>query len=81
MIYGYRAFPFGIRARISVDSARTWGEEIHLRDDGRTWDIGYTRTVQRKDGKVVTLYYYTTHEYREQHITAMVWEPTVRFER
>ena len=78
--YGYRAFPFGIRARISADKGQTWSEEIHLRDDGRTWDVGYTQTVQRKDGKLVTLYYYTNHEYHEQHIAATIWEPTVQSE-
>ncbi|MFO0808525.1 MAG: sialidase family protein [Gemmataceae bacterium] len=25
--YGYRAAPFGIRARLSGDGGRTWGEE------------------------------------------------------
>jgi len=31
--------------------------------------------VQRMDGKVVTVYYYTTHDAPEQHIVATVWEP------
>ena len=46
-----------------------------LRNDARTWDIGYTRTVQRPDGKVVTMYYYTTKEIPEQHIAATIWCP------
>ena len=50
-----------------------WGDEIHLRDDGRNWDFGYTRTIQRTDGKLVTLYYYTTIENSEQHIAATIW--------
>jgi len=73
--YGYRAFPFGIRARLSTNQGKTWGDEIHLRDDGRMWDLGYTRMVQRPDGKVVTIYYYTTHENPEQHIAATIWSP------
>lgn len=44
-----------------------------LRDDGRNWDFGYTRTIQRTDGKLVTLYYYTTVENPEQHIAATIW--------
>lgn len=75
--YGYRATPYGIRAKISCDSGETWGEEIHLRDDGRTWDIGYTRTVQRADDKLVTIYYYTTVENPEQHIAATIWSPAL----
>ncbi len=73
--YGYRGEPYGIRARISSDNGETWGAEIHLRDDGRTWDLGYTRTVQRSDGKLVTMYYYTTEERPEQHIAVTIWDP------
>ena len=73
--YGFRAFPYGIRAKLSSDNGRTWGDEIHLRDDGRSWDMGYTRTVARPDGKVVTIYYFTTPEFPEQHIVASIWNP------
>ena len=73
--YGYRSKPQGIRARISKDNGKTWSDEIHLRDDGRTWDLGYPQTVLRPDGKLVTLYYYTTKENPEQHIAATIWDP------
>ena len=72
--YGYREAPCGIRARFSSDNGKTWGKEIHLRDDGYTWDIGYTRTFQRTDGKLVTVYYYSTAERPQQHIVATIWE-------
>ena len=75
--YGYRTEPFGIRARLSSDNGKTWGDEIHLRDDALTWDFGYTRTVQRKDGKLVTMYYYITAERPEQHIAVTIWDPDV----
>jgi hypothetical protein len=73
--YRYRWEPQGIRARISDDSGKTWGQEIVLRDDARTWDIGYTRSVQRPDGEIVTIYYYTTMANEEQHIAASIWDP------
>jgi len=73
--YGYRDKPYGIRAKISKDEGRTWSETIILRQDGRTWDLGYTRTVKRSDGKLVTIYYYTTKENPEQHIAATIWTP------
>lgn len=73
--YGYRASPFGIRAKLSSDQGRTWGNEIILRSDGRTWDLGYPRMVQRSDGNLVTIYYYTTSEHPEQHIAATIWDP------
>ena len=43
--------------------------------DGGTWDLGYTRTVVRPDGKLVTIYYFTTAEKPEQHIAATIWQP------
>jgi hypothetical protein len=73
--YGVRAEPYGIRAKLSHDDGRTWGEEIRLRTDGRTWDIGYPRLVQRTDGQIITVYYYTTAQNPEQHIAATVWDP------
>jgi Neuraminidase (sialidase) len=75
--YGFRGVPYGIRAKISSDSGKTWSKEIMLRDDAITWDIGYTRSVQRSDGKVVTIYYYSTKERKEQHIEATIWDPDV----
>jgi hypothetical protein len=73
--YGYRAVPYGIRAKISSDNGKTWGPEIILRQDGRNWDLGYSRTVQRPDGKVVTMYYYSTQEDPQQRIIATIWNP------
>ena len=75
--YGTRAEPYGIRAKVSTDSGLTWGDEITLRRDGRNWDLGYTRTVVRSDGKLVTIYYFTTAEKPEQHIAATIWQPPV----
>jgi hypothetical protein len=73
--YGFRGDPLGIRAKLSADGGATWGEEIVLRGDGRTWDLGYPQMVQRPDGKLVTVYYYTTSDRPEQHIAATIWEP------
>jgi hypothetical protein len=73
--YGYRSEPYGMRARISRDSGKTWDREIVLREDGATADLGYSRSVQRGDGKVVTIYYYTTEAIPEQHIVATIWDP------
>lgn len=72
--YGCREAPFGMRARLTADDGCTWGEEIFLRGDGRTWDLGYPRMVQRQDGQLVTIYYFTTSENPEQHIAATIWD-------
>ena len=72
--YGFRGVPYGIRAKISSDEGQTWSEEIILRDDGREWDLGYPRTVQRMDGNLMTIYYFTTDEHPEQFIGDTIWE-------
>ena len=75
LTYGYRAKPFGIRARISGDGGRAWGEEIVLRDDGLTGDLGYPRSVERPDGKVVTIYYFNGPKDSDRAIEATIWRP------
>jgi len=76
--YGFRSAPFGIRARLSSDDGATWGDEIMLRDDAGAWDLGYTRTVQRPDGKLVTVYYYNDAKDKERYIGATIWDPGAR---
>ena len=73
--YAYRAAPWGIRAKLSSDDGRTWSDEIVLRDDGLNWDLGYARTKQRPDGKIVTMYYYSTKDQPHQFIGGTIWEP------
>ena len=76
LTYGYRAEPFGIRARLSGDGGKSWGQEIVLRDDGGGRDLGYPRSVQRPDGKVVTVYYYWDKKSGpERYVAATIWDP------
>ena len=75
LTYGYRGAPYGIRARISSDLGVSWGEEIILRGDGGGWDLGYPRTVQRPDGKCVTVYYFNDGTRKERYIAVTIWDP------
>lgn len=75
LTYGYRAAPYSIRARLSKDGGRTWGIERILRADGGGTDIGYPRSVQRPDGKVVTIYYFHDQPKGERYIGATLWSP------
>ena len=75
LIYGYRSPPYGMRARISTDKGLSWSEELTIRDDGGCWDLGYPRSVQRPDGKIVSVYYYNDNPNTERYIAATIWDP------
>ena len=55
--YSWRNAPFGIRARISDDSGRTWGREIIISDNALGIDVGYPTTAEMPDGSLFTLWY------------------------
>lgn len=77
LTYGNRAKPFGIFARLSVDAGKTWSEPITLRADGGGRDIGYPRSVQRPNGKVVTVYYFWDEKTGpERYVAASIWTPS-----
>ena len=76
LTYGYRAAPFSIRARLSRDRGHHWDGEIVLRGDGGGRDLGYPRSVQRPDGKIVTVYYFWDRKTGpERYIAATIWNP------
>ncbi len=75
LVYGYRAEPYGIRARLSGDQGKTWSDDIVLRADAGNWDLGYPRSVQRPDGKVVSVYYYNDSSEKERYIGVTIWQP------
>jgi hypothetical protein len=81
LTYGYRHPPYGIRARVSGDQGKTWSDEYILRQDGANWDLGYPRTVQRGDGKLVTAYYFNDSGQKERYIAATIWDPPAAKER
>jgi hypothetical protein len=66
---------------LSKDDGKTWSGEIDLRSDGGAWDLGYTRTVQRTDGKMVTVYYFNDAPDRERYIGATIWDPNLVSEK
>jgi hypothetical protein len=63
----------GVCARLSADLGRTWGPPLRL---ARTFDgdCGYPSSVQRSDGKIVTVYYgRKVPESQPYHMGAAVW--------
>jgi hypothetical protein len=75
LTYGYRAEPYGIRAKLSANDGATWSQKIVLRDDGGSHDLGYPRTVQQSDGTIVTIYYFNDRLGGEAYIAATLWRP------
>jgi hypothetical protein len=76
LVYGYRAPPFSLRARLSRDRGHSWEGEVALRDDGGGRDLGYPRTIQRSDGKLVTVYYLWDQAHGpERYIATTIWDP------
>ncbi len=75
LTYGYRDPPFQIRAKLSNDDGESWGPDVIVRNGGGNHDLGYPRTVQRTDGRIVTVYYFNDHPEGERYIAATLWEP------
>jgi hypothetical protein len=73
--YGVRKEPFRMAAKLSSDGGQTWGDEIVIRGDGGCRDIGYPRSVQRADGRVVTVYYWNDNPQETRYIAATIWDP------
>lgn len=57
--FGERNKPYGVQALVSSDEGRSWDEQKRylLVTDGDHEDLGYPVTIERKDGKLVTIYY------------------------
>jgi hypothetical protein len=73
--YGVRKPPYDMRARFSSDGGATWSEPFVLRTGGGGRDLGYPRTLQRPDGHLVTVYYFTPGDSPYRQIIATIWDP------
>jgi hypothetical protein len=69
---------YRICGKISADGGATWGPELVIRSNAGSWDIGYPRTTQRDDGRIVTAYYWTDADKAERYIAATVWDLPAR---
>jgi hypothetical protein len=59
-VYGYRLAPQGIRYRVSADGGKSWGDEVILRTDGGSWDLGYPRVIEHSPGRLLAVYYFNS---------------------
>lgn len=72
---GRHTEPGGIRACFSSDNGKTWDitTEVQLRNDFLNWDIGYPESIQLKDGKVLTAYYFNL--FNKYYLGTTTWTP------
>jgi sialidase-1 len=78
LAYGYRRDPMGVRARLldpectQIDEA----EELVVRDDGGTGDLGYPQLALMTDGRAFLAYYFNNpaHDGKHVHIAATILE-------
>jgi hypothetical protein len=73
--YGRRREPYGQRACLSDDDGETWNtdEEIILRDDAPSGDLGYPASVELDDGEIYTVYYQIDKPGEKPCLTATRW--------
>ena len=60
VLFGRRRPPHGIGLIVSEDDGNTWSQEIILRDDALSSDIGYPAATHLEDARIFTAYYYNT---------------------
>ncbi len=73
--YGYRFYPYGIRACLSNDGGKTWDmqNEIIIRDGGTSDDLGYPTSIELEHGKILTVYYYNSQERPDPYIEGAIY--------
>lgn len=63
LLYGYRHEPYGIRARMLDPECTDFsGEELVLREDGGSGDLGYPWASMTPDGRVLAVYYFNKQD-------------------
>jgi hypothetical protein len=72
---GRHSEPGGIRACFSSDNGKTWDvkTEVQLRSDFINWDVGYPESIQLKDGRVMTAYYFNL--FGKYYLGTTFWKP------
>ena len=61
-----------ILLRISGNNGVDWNEEIVVRDNPFSYDMGYPQLLQNDDGALVALYYIATEQYPQSRIEAAI---------
>ena len=73
LTYGVRKAPFEIQAKFSDDQGKTWSDAFVLKTGGGGRDMGYVRSVQRPDGRVVSAYYWHPKQTPFRQVVVTIW--------
>jgi len=73
-VFGYRSEPYGERAKISYDNGHTWSDDIVLRDDGPSGDLGYPASIELADGSIMTIYYQLLKLDQKCSLMGTIWK-------
>ena len=76
-VYGYRSYPFGIKAMFSYDGGKSWDTDHDIYTNEASWDLGYPSTVELNDGSLLTVFYAKASEDAPAVIMQQKW----RFEK
>jgi hypothetical protein len=62
--------------RLSSDDGNTWTSPLTVVSDAMSADCGYPSSVQRPDGKIVTVYYArSVPDHQRYHMGVVLWSP------
>ena len=73
--YGHRKPTYGERACLSHDGGVTWDieNEMVLRDDAPSGDLGYPASIELEPGEILTVYYQVENEGEKTCLMATRW--------
>lgn len=67
---------YGVLARLSSDDGNTWTSPLTVVSDAMSSDCGYPSSVERPDGKIVTVYYArSVPDHQRYHMGVVLWSP------
>ena len=71
--YGYREYPYGVKAMFSSDQGASWDFGYDIYVNGVSGDLGYPSSVELEDGSILTVFYAHRSEAEPAVILQQKW--------